>query len=165
MAAGTAGPTASGGITRHIVVAHLMRTSLWPTDITEVPAAAPCPKGKRRPGRIPGRIQAISEEANSEAETRQGPQAPRISTAAPEVEAVTALEIVRSQAKAGAAAGAVAPFLVVPAGVPPAPAAPAARQAWDRVEAAVGVEGAGELVLSISREQESNTGCRKMREL
>src|SRR5215467_5331151 len=137
MAGGTAGPTASGGTTRHIVVGRLMRTSLWPTDITEVPAAAPCLKGRQRPGRI----QAISEEANSEAETRQGPQAPRISTAAQQVEAVIASGAVRFQAKAGAAAGAIALFPVVPAGVPPAPAAPAVRQAWDPVEAAFAVVG------------------------
>jgi hypothetical protein len=71
----------------------------------------------------------------------------------------------RFQAKAGAAAGAVAPFPVVPAGVPPAPAALEAPQAWAPVEAAVVVGGAGELVLNISREQESSSGCRKMREL
>src|SRR5215467_9599373 len=141
MAADTAGLTASGGTTRHIVGAHLMRTSLWPTDITGAPAAARCLKGRRQPGRI----QAISEEANSEAETRQGPQAPRISTAAQQVEVVIASGTVRFQAKAGAAVGAIAPFPVVPAGVPPAPAAPAVRQAWDPVEAAFAVVGgAGE---------------------
>jgi hypothetical protein len=77
---------------------------------------------------------------------------------------VTASGTVRFQAKVGAD-GAVAPFPVLPAGVQPAPAVPGARRAWGPVEVVVVVGGAGELVLNISREQESNTGRREMREL
>src|ERR1041385_137894 len=151
-----AGRTAGGSTTRHIVVARLMRISLWPTDITEAPAATLCRKDRRRPGRI----RVISEEANSEAETRRVTHAPRIPTAAQQVEAVTASGTARFQAKAGVA-GAVALFLVLPAGNQPVPAVPEALQAWDPVEAAAFavVGGAGELALSISREQESNTGA------
>ena len=79
---------------------------------------------------------------------------------------MTALGTARFQAKAGAADEAVAPFPVRPAEVQPALAAPEVLQAWDPAEAVLGVvAGAGELVLNISREQESNTGYRKMREL
>ena len=149
-----------------------MRTSLWPTDITEVPAAAPCPKGRRPPGRI----QAISQEASSVAETRpvqalrvqtaeRRVVAPRISTVEVQAAVVTASGTDRFQAKA-VAPGAIAPFPVLPAGVQPAPAAPEVRQAWGPVEVVPAVVGgADELVLNIGREQESNAGCRGMREL
>jgi hypothetical protein len=59
------------------------------------------------------------------------------------VEAVTASGTVRFQAKAGAD-GAVAPFPVLPAGVPLAPAVPEARRAWEPVEVVAVVGGAGE---------------------
>jgi len=61
---------------------------------------------------------------------------------------VTVSETARFQAKA-AADGAVAPFLVLPAGVQPAPAVPGARPAWAEECVAVGVAvaGADELVI------------------
>lgn len=132
-----------------------MRTSPWPTDIAEAPAAAPCPKGRR----LPGRIQVILEQANSEAETRREPQAHRMLTAAQQVEAATVSGTARFQAKA-VAQGATVPFPVVPAGVQPVPAVPEVRRAWGPVEVVAVVGGADELVIGAHkpRARIANTG-------
>ena len=62
---------------------------------------------------------------------------------------VTVSGTARFQAKAGAD-GAVAPFLVLPAGVQHAPVVPGVRRAWGPVEVVAVVGGAGELVLNLS---------------
>src|ERR1700753_1238483 len=111
----TAARTARGGTTRHIVVAHLMPTRPWPIAITEMPAAAPCRKDRRPPGRM----QAISMEANSEAETRRQVVARRMRIVEPAV-VVTVSETARFQARAQAQEAA-ALFPVLPAGAQPAP--------------------------------------------
>ena len=77
---------------------------------------------------------------------------------------VTVSETARFQAKA-VAPGAAPLFPALPVVVQLVPAAREARRAWGPVEVVAVVGDAGELVLNISREQESNTGRRETREL